>query len=228
MSWLFAPNTESFWYWTRNIIGMMVAVTVVGESFHYIPKKWLPCWLHSDETHHNISKKSWIILVVALSLEVPVEMIRDNISRVTIEGLESSIESSRQATLPRNLTTEQISKIVTAVSPFRDQQFSGMVASGVSDAPNLWVSIDQALGNGGWKREPPWGLSIGDPPHGVPISPGDGVALFIPAQDVHRLAPAANALTNALQDSGIKTVEVPDNGPQSRTGIIVIEIGTKP
>lgn len=160
-------------------------------------------------------------------LKVEAEVARAQIADAQARAAEANLELAR-IKQPRTLTSEQSTAITNAMLPFAGQQFSGLVASGVSDAPSLWTLIDQALRGASWKRELPRGLSVGDPPHGIPIVPSDGVTLLLPEADVSRLTLAANALTNALNYVGIKTVKVIDNGPQSRNGIIVIEIGLKP
>jgi hypothetical protein len=129
---------------------------------------------------------------------------------------------------PRSLTSEQQSTIIGAIDPFAGQEFSGMVAGSVPGARPLWVLLDKTLRAANWIRVAPWGAATGDPPAGIPISPDEGVTIFVPADDVTNLAPAANALNSALNDAGIKAVSVSDAGPQTRPKIIVIEIGIKP
>ena len=110
---------------------------------------------------------------------------------------------------------------------FAGQKFAGSVGAGIPDAHGLWVLIDNILLNADWTRVAPWGLSSGNPPAGVPVSPNDGVTIFVPAEEVSKLAPAANALWKALNRAGIKAYEAPTSS-QTRSGVLVIEVGTKP
>ena|ERR1700730_10823038 len=103
-----------------------------------------------------------------------------------------------------------------------------MVASSVPDAWGLWSILDKTLEAARWVRVPPFGLAMGTPSAGIPISPNDGVTIFVPASDVTNLAAAANALDSALKAEDIKVSEAIDNGPQARPKIIVVEIGTRP
>jgi hypothetical protein len=129
---------------------------------------------------------------------------------------------------PREISPEHRSEIAEAVKPFAGQAFSGMVASSVSDARPLWASLVGILRNAGWVLQPPWGLATGDPLAGVPVSPNEGVTIFVPKDDIAALAPAANALWRTLNAAGIRAFQAEDSGPQARAKIIVIEIGTKP
>jgi hypothetical protein len=129
---------------------------------------------------------------------------------------------------PRSLSAEQQASISGLLESFAGQQYSGMVAGSVPDARSLWITLDRVLRAANWVRRPPWGLAVGDPPAGVPVTPGDGITIFIPASEAAELAPAALAVVSALAKTGIAAIAVPDNGPQTRPKIIVIEIGTKP
>jgi hypothetical protein len=129
---------------------------------------------------------------------------------------------------PRGFTPEQELAFKQTVKPFAGQEFSGQVAAGVPDARPLWISIDKLLTAAHWIRVPPWGVAAGDPPAGIPISPNEGVTIFVPTDDVASLTPAATALLSTLTDAGIKTVAVTNAGLQTRAKIIVIEIGIKP
>lgn len=129
---------------------------------------------------------------------------------------------------PRKLTTEQQTQIGAAVKKFAGQKFSGMVVQSSPDAHPLWSIIAKVLTDSGWILEKPRSLAAGSPPAGIPLSPGEGVTLFVPANDVPDLAGATNALDEALRDAGLKVVEAIDSGPQSKPKTIAIEIGTKP
>ena len=128
----------------------------------------------------------------------------------------------------RSLSPEQQSTIVDAIKPFAGQEFAGAVAASVPDAWSLWETLDKTLRAAHWIRRPPWGLATGDPPAGVPVSPNEGVTIFVPQDDFASLAPAVNALSFALNAAGLKSYVARDAGPQTRPKIIVVEIGTKP
>jgi hypothetical protein len=71
-------------------------------------------------------------------------------------------------------------------------------------------------------------MAAGEPLAGIPVTPNDGVTIFVPAADAAELAPAAKALASALAVNGIVAEAAADRGPQTRPKIMVIEIGTKP
>src|SRR4030095_13933738 len=57
---------------------------------------------------------------------------------------------------------------------------------------------DRARPAGGWVRVPPIGLSVGDPPAGVPLVPNSGVTVFVAASRANEFAPIAQLLAAAL------------------------------
>jgi hypothetical protein len=128
----------------------------------------------------------------------------------------------------RSLLPEQQSTVVDAIKAFAGQEFAGAVAASVPDAWSLWETLDQTLRAAHWVRRPPWGLATGHPPAGIPVSPNEGVTIFVPQDDLVSLAPAVDALSSALNAAGLKTYVARDAGPQTRPKIIVVEIGTKP
>ena len=127
-----------------------------------------------------------------------------------------------------SLSQAQIGEIIKSVRSYSGQHFSGMVAASVPDAPGLWRKIDHSLRQAGWHRENPWGLAIGTPPAGVPALPSDGITIFVPHADRFKLLQTAEALGAALKKAELHPFVQIDNSPQARSGILVIEIGTKP
>ena len=103
--WILSPEADVFWYWARNINGLIVAVTVFGESFHHVPAKWLPLVLQSNKVHDGVSKRAWIICVVALLFEVPIEMARDAITNKVLAVIGERVEY-----LDPNLSGRHVSK----------------------------------------------------------------------------------------------------------------------
>jgi hypothetical protein len=107
LSEILSPEADPYWYWARYILGFIVAVTVVGESVHHVPKSWLPKKFRSETTHHEISKGAWAILVIALALEVPVEMARDSIEAAQMNSFAGNLEREHVSHMPRHLDANQ-------------------------------------------------------------------------------------------------------------------------
>lgn len=155
----------------------------------------------------------------------------EQLRKVTAEANARAAEANlalERFRAPRSLNNEQKTQIATLLKSFAGQQYSGMVAGSVPDARSLWVILDKVLTAANWIRQPPWGLAAGDPPAGVPVSPSDGVTLFVPVADLPELLPAVKTLASTLIAAGIATAIAADSGPQTRPKIIVIEVGTKP
>jgi hypothetical protein len=129
---------------------------------------------------------------------------------------------------PRSFSAEQQREISAKLKPFAGQHFSGQVASSVPDAWPLWLLLEAALRGAGWIRDPPMGLTTGDPPAGIPVAPNEGVVIFVPKDDIPSIGPAADALSIELRKVGVAAAVFHDIGAQTRAKIMVIEIGMKP
>lgn len=103
-----------------------------------------------------------------------------------------------------------------------------MVALSVPDARALWEQIVTTMTGAGWILKPPAGLSIGEPPAGVPLDSGIGITVFVPKSDVAELTPAARALVLAFKEEGLMAGAAIDDGPQARPKLLTITIGVKP
>lgn len=155
------------------------------------------------------------------------EIAKEGAAKATARALEAQLALAKFKAA-RELSPDQRTALIEAMKPFAGHRFSGMVAAAVSDARPLWNALAASLKRAGWIFELPAGLARGEPPAGVPISPNEGVTIFVPAQEISELAPAANALYAALNAAGIKTFEAKDGGPQAKAGVLAIEVGTKP
>lgn len=231
MFWLLSPGADSFWYWARNIIGLIVAVTVVGESFHHVPKYWLPAWLQREETHHEISKRSWAVLVVALALEVPIEMARDSIAATEIHSL-------AVANLPRRLSDAQIDDLVSKCSIFSGTQYDMAVPEGDPEAIDLLKTIDLALKKAGWVAKDFTGNTMRYRyQEGVLTGTTSNwaIAIVVSEKNKLRLGPAAANLAEQLGRSGVEAVWSPvawkslqEGGTDLSLDLVHVFVGKKP
>lgn len=220
ISALFPDASLPYWTLLGHALDFLVALGVIGESYsHLIPNRFLPISFRSDERKKVAGKWSTILLCISILAVVPVGMIKDLIGDRIVEEL-------GKASAARSLGLDQQKRIAEALRGFPDQQFSGMVASGVPDAWGLWNAILNALQEATWKRVSPSGLEIAGV--GIPIVADEGVMIFIPETDWSALFPAAGALRNALMHEHIVAAVAPMTGQQARPKIIVIEVGMKP
>jgi hypothetical protein len=128
VSWLISPESALYWYWARNIVGAVVATAVVGESIAHVSTRWLPIWLRSPEAIHKIAFWSWVILVAALALEIPIDMARDAIANDAISALEGKLAHATKA--ERVFTDEvEAQKLVAMLRPLSGSEFSILVDS---------------------------------------------------------------------------------------------------
>jgi hypothetical protein len=142
---------------------------------------------------------------------------------------EAELELAKLKT-PRTLTPEAQRRVAAKLQRFAGQEFAGQVAPGSDDARPLWETLEKTLAAAGWVRVPPSGLSIGDPPAGVPLVPNSGVTAFVAASRANEFAPIAQALAAALMAEGIIAGVSASAGPQmeQRPAVMVVEIGRKP
>src|SRR5262249_9321596 len=142
---------------------------------------------------------------------------------------EAELELAKLTT-PRTLTPDGQRRVALALQKFAGQEFEGQVAPGAEDARPLWEELDKALHAANWVRVAPSGLSVGDPPAGIPLSPNSGVTVFVAASRANELAPIAHALAAALMSEGLIAGVAASAGPrlEQRPNVIVIEIGRKP
>jgi hypothetical protein len=177
-------------------------------------------------------RKSLALLFVALLL-AGLALARFGESALLAEARERADEAELELAkikTPRLLTTQAQQRVAAKIRQFAGQEFAGQVAPGSDDARPLWETLDKALTASGWVRVPPIGLSIGDPPAGVPLVPNSGVTVFVAASRANEFAPTAQLLAAALMAEGIIAGVSASAGPQmeQRPAVIVVEIGRKP
>jgi hypothetical protein len=172
------------------------------------------------------------LLFVAI-LVVGVLFVRFGDGALLAEARERADEAERELaklTTPRMLTPEAQRRVAAKVQRFAGQEFAGQVAPGSDDARPLWEALAKTLAAAGWVRVPPSGLSVGDPPAGVPLVPNSGVTVFVAASRANEFAPIAQLLAAALMAEGIIAGVSASAGPQmeQRPAVIVVEVGRKP
>src|SRR5262245_26671111 len=142
---------------------------------------------------------------------------------------EAELELGKLMT-PRMLAPAAQQRIAAKLRQFAGQEFAGQVAPGSDDARPLWETVEKTLAAAGWVRVPPLGLSVGDPPAGVPLVPNSGVTVFVAASRANEFAPIAQLLAAALMAEGIIAGVSASAGPQmeQRPAVIVVEVGRKP
>jgi hypothetical protein len=128
---------------------------------------------------------------------------------------------------PRLLTEEQQARIVGQIKTFSGQQYSALVAAGLDTWP-FWTVLDSTLKTAGWKRVPPPGLAVGDPPAGIPLSPEPGISIMFAPSRATDIGAAARALGVALVAEGIATAVGADPNMEQRATVVSIAIGIKP
>jgi hypothetical protein len=162
----------------------------------------------------------------AASLEKDAAVARQKIAEANARALEAQAELARFKA-PRSLTAEQQSLIVAHIRSFEGQQYSALVAPG-PDTWAFWDLLDKVLATAGWKRIPPPGLVLGDPPAGVPVAPEPGVTIISAPTRAADVGVAARALAEAIASQGIKTGIGTDAAMEQRQTVISIVIGPKP
>jgi hypothetical protein len=210
-----ALESANWWYdfssrWLLVVGGVAAASACATVALAFI--QW-----RSDTVRERYS--SWR----TATLELQTQDARKETARLASEA-----EKARQKAAPRSLSKEQQDDLVGKISSFRGTKFAGLVAGSVADAWPLWILLDNTLRSAGWERVAPAGLAAGDPPAGVAIAPASGVTVIVPKESASELAPIAVVLAVALNEAGIAAAVAQSTGPQSRPGIIVVEIGPKP
>ena len=132
---------------------------------------------------------------------------------------------------PRVISREQRERIIEKMKQFSGQEYSGMVASDVGDAWDLWREISLALELANWRRLPPSGLAATSygPPAGIPIAPQPGVMILFAASRWNQLHARAQALADAITAEGIAAGPGPASGTvDQKPDALMIVIGPKP
>jgi hypothetical protein len=147
------------------------------------------------------------------------------------KALEAQAELDRLKA-PRLLSEEQRGRITEKMRQFADQEFTGAVTMGVSDAWTLWRLIANSLEGAGWVRASPSGQAFGDPPASIPITARTGVGVLTPVGGrdftIERVR-IGQALAEAIAAEGIDAIWSPVSGSavQANPRAIRIEIGPK-
>jgi hypothetical protein len=178
------------------------------------------------------SQKGFALVFVALLL-AGFGFARFGESALLAEARERANDAELELThlkTPRTLAPDAQRRLAERLRQFAGQEFAGQVAPGSEDARGLWETLEPALAAAQWVRVVPYGLSVGDPPAGVPLAPNSGVTVFVAASRANELAPIAQALAGALRAEDIIAGVSASAGPQmeGRPNVMVIEIGRKP
>jgi hypothetical protein len=130
---------------------------------------------------------------------------------------------------PRTLSDEQRELVISQVRAFAGQEYTAVISPAGVDVRPLWVTLDRTLAAAGWSRVNPAGLATGNPPAGIAVDPGVGIAIVIDRKSLPGIGPAAQTLVAALNSTGIESELAFGNDPkEKRANIITILIGLKP
>lgn len=112
---------------------------------------------------------------------------------------------------------------------FSGQEYSGMVASDVGDAWDIWREISLSLELANWHKLPPSGLAATQygPPASITIAPQLGVMVLFAGIRWKELHARAQALADAITAEGIAAGAGPASMDQTPNAIIIV-IGPKP
>jgi hypothetical protein len=113
----------------------------------------------------------------------------------------------------RVLSPDQQRRINAKLLPFAGTNFDLVVVTDVPEAMNLRDEINDVLRVSGWKWRP--------------IGPGTVLGQGVTVKASKGLAPAANALSDALAVEGIPTVQMIGETPDPAPNRILVIIGRK-
>jgi hypothetical protein len=153
------------------------------------------------EDHWAIDRRESAERIAGLTTQG--DQLRKDTADANARALEAQLELAKFKA-PRLLTEEQQARIVGQIKTFSGQQYSALVAAGLDTWP-FWTVLDSTLKTAGWKRVPPPGLAVGDPPAGIPISPEPGISIMFAPSRATDIGAAARALGVALVAEGIAT-----------------------
>jgi hypothetical protein len=151
------------------------------------------------------------------------------------EGISSSQQSKILALetrlAARIITNDAANRIAAKMEKFEGQEYSGMVASDVGDAWELWREFSVALESAHWRSVPPPGQAVTQfgPPASVAIAPQPGVMILYAGSRFVDLDPRAKALAAAITAEGVAAGSGPASGATDQhPNAILIVIGPKP
>jgi len=208
ISWLVSPEFSWLWETASVIVGIVVAVSVLGESIaNVIPTRWLPLFLQSTEQIHRIGLWSTVALIAALVLEVPINRAKDSIAETMTSDLATNLEREHREHLPRELTDDQKSSIASKMLQWallpgtNSPQNAAVFPTGdLFESAHLADEIAAALEKAGWN------VNRNHVTMGMPMALA-GVGLFTSSNV--RANTVALALANVLNGERIATFLIP-------------------
>jgi hypothetical protein len=155
----------------------------------------------------------------------------DAARELKIAELNNETAKLRKQIAPRMISREQRQRISQKMKQFAGQDYSGMVASDVGDAWDVWREVSLSLELANWHRLPPPGLAATQygPPAGVAVAPQAGVMILFAGARWNELHSRAQALADAITAEGIAAGAAPATGVvESRPTALMIVVGPKP
>jgi hypothetical protein len=132
---------------------------------------------------------------------------------------------------PRFISEESRNRIAMKMKQFSGQEYSGMVASDVGDAWDLWREISGALDSAGWHPIPPSGAPVTQfgPPAAIAVAPQAGVMILYAGTRFVDLHSRAEALAAAITAEAVAAGAGPASGATDQhPNAVLIVIGPKP
>ena len=131
--------------------------------------------------------------IVENAREAESTQIRKDTAEANAKALATELELARLKA-PRVFAADKMPAFVEAMRPFAGQQFSGLIAGNMPDAPALIAAISNELMRAGWKREKAGLIHMEDPPIGITLTPHEGVMVWAPMKREPSADRAAAAL----------------------------------
>jgi hypothetical protein len=248
---------ESWWDTAGVWLSLAVALGVAMESVTTFDS--LANWLRLNTLEryglrHGISKVGFLILTVALALEVDAAIQSHDISEQIIAGLNDEIQVTQRreqelitqsnaiAAELKYRTTDRtivIQRVAEKLAAYKGTPFA-LTISDDPDAIQLVGKIADALERAGWiwKDNKPSDNSFEFVKHfgtrpTMRISPAHGIIVNVPVLDGTRLGLAGDALADALKGENLRDVEDQQLGTVMMTaekkiyGVVHLTIGVK-
>ena len=217
-----SADAAPFWKATGYIVGAAVALGVIGETYcHLIPDWTLPATWRSDAARKRIGKWSAFVLAASLVLEIPIQIIKDNISDTAIADLAAATMEIRTAAAGRDIGVSQQTELTAALRQFGGQKFTTLSGAGNAEEQHLLKQIVAALSAAGWVH----GDDVLDM---APTAEGLGVGVNVTDRDSGKVPLGAAPLVERLFRFGLMKEKAGFAVPTIPSGQLRIVVGRKP